>query len=246
MIILDKDVIKKEKDFKCIFLFIMTIITFIIGCGFTYLTKGDVFSVKLKSMFFGYLPAVIFLVLLLVYYFKCNTEKSKDIISIISIILTSLLLFYYIFTAAMLICEEFKNPVNDVKYYKANLNRRLLKVFPKEIPDNVENVKFICILGGNDVALYYIDRDMTIDKFDKKYRSKAVWIGHVKEYNEKNGLLGDAAFSNTPSQYENEDDYIIYLVEGQCYKPDSCNHGDFLFAAFNEKTNEVIFKSENW
>lgn len=68
---------------------------------------------------------------------------------------------------------------------------------------------------------------------------------HKKEYTEKNGLLA-GAFVYTPVYYENEDDYILYLVEGRCNDSGYCNHGDFLIAAFNEKTNEVIFRSEEW
>lgn len=247
---MEKAVIKKEKDFKkCIFPFIMTIITFIIGCGFFWLSKGDLFNLRIKILFIGYLPATIFLALLLIGFFKCNTKESKDVITIPSVILTFLLLGYYV--CAIFICafEEAENPITDVKYYKDKVNGSLLKVFPKEIPDNVEKVEFIyspgVLQGGTEIALYYVDKNMTIDKFDKVYKSKAEWIGHAKDYNEKKGLLA-GGFSNTPAEYKNDDDYVIYLVESRCDNSGYCNHGDFLFVAFNEKTNEVIFKSEDW
>ena len=111
------------------------------------------------------------------------------------------------------------------------------QVLPDFRPNNSENLIFN--------MRYFDDIKKLINKFDKKYRFKAEWIGHINEYNEKNGLLS-GAFSNTPSQYKNENDYIIYLVKSRCDKSGYCNHGDFLLAAFNKKTNEVIFKSEEW
>ena len=86
---------------------------------------------------------------------------------------------------------------------------------------------------------------MTKEKFDKEYKNKAIWIGHKEEYTEKEGLLS-RVFTYTPSYYKNENDYIIYLIEGRCDDSGYCNHGDFLISAFNEKTNEVIFSSGEW
>lgn len=245
-----KEVTKKEKDLKkCIFPFIMTIITFIIGCGFFWLSKGDPFSLRIKILFIGYLPSIIFFFLLLICYFKCNTKKSKDTITILSTILTFFLLGYYV--SAIFICafEEAENPITDVRYYKDKVNGSLLKVFPKEIPDDVEKIEFYyapgILQGGTNYSLYYIDKNMTIDKFDKKYKEKAIWIGHKEEYIKEEGLL-TGAFSYTPANYKNEDDYIIYLVESYCDDSGYCNHGNFLLAAYNEKTHEVIFKAKQW
>ncbi len=247
---MEKEVIKKEKDFKkSKFPFIMTIITFIIGYIFFYSSKGNPLNLKMKILLIGYLPTFLFLALFLISYFKCSTEKSKAVITILSSILTLFLFGYYI--SAIFICafEEAENPITDVRYYKDKVNGSLLKAFPKEIPNNVEKVEFYyapgVLQGGTNYSLYYIDKNMTLDKFAQKYKDHAIWIGHKDEYNEQSGLL-TGAFSYTPAEYNNEDDYIIYLMEGKCDHSGYCNHGDFLIAAYNEKTNEVIFKSEQW
>lgn len=99
--------------------------------------------------------------------------------------------------------------------------------------------------GGTRYTLYYVDKNMTLDKFDKKYKEQAKWIGYKNDYTENDDLLS-SIFYYTPSEYKNEYDYIVYLIRGNCYKPDSCNHGEFLIAAFNEKTQEVVFSSEDW
>ncbi len=84
---------------------------------------------------------------------------------------------------------------------------------------------------------------MTIDKFNKKYKSKSV--SKLQDYDDKLGLP-NGLFSNTPSYGKNENEYLIYFIESYCDNSDYCNHGEFLFAAFNDKTNEVIHKWEAW
>ena len=81
--------------------------------------------------------------------------------------------------------------------------------------------------------------------FNEKYKDNAIWIGNIDEYDEKEGLL-TGAFSNTPAYDKNSSDYVIYLYEDYCDDSGYCNHGEFLFAAFNEKTSEVIYKHEYW
>ncbi len=175
---------------------------------------------------------------------KNNIKKC-----IFSFIMTILAFFLVTTLITMCALDAVENPITDVKYYKREIKGDLLKVFPPDIPDNVENVEFYYapgfLQGGTNYSLYYIDKNMTMDKFDKKYKDKAIWIGHKDEYTEKRGLL-TGAFSYTPAEYENEDDYIIYLVEGKCDNSGYCNHGNYLMTAYNEKTNEVIFRLEDW
>lgn len=242
---------QNEKDFKiCIFPLVMTVITFIVGFHFYWDSKGVQSCLRLIIILIGYLPTIIFFIILLICYFKYKTKNSKKIITIITITLTVGLFFYYI--TAIFICAfiEVKNPITSISNYKDKVNdKRLLKVFPKEIPNNVDDLYFIyspgILQGETEISLYYIDKNMTINKFDKEYKIKAEWIGHKEEYTEKKGLF-TGAFSNTPAEYKNEDDYIIYLVESRCDNSGYCNHGDFLFVAFNDKTNEIIYKSEQW
>ena len=246
MIILKKESILE----KCTFSFVMTIITSIIGFYFYWLSKGDEFLVSLIISLIGYLPAIVFLVITLIRYYKADSQKVKRASKSITVLLTAGLLYYYIF--AIFICAfiEVDNPVTNINNYKSKLNdSSLLKVFPKDIPANVEKVDFIyapgILQGSTKVALYYVDKNMTKEKFDRKYKKKAIWIGYLGEYTEKRGLLS-SAFTKTPASSKNESDYIIYLVEAECDESGYCNHGSFNFAAFNEKTNEVIYKFEEW
>lgn len=248
---------KKRKELnQCFFPLIMTIITFIIGWWLFYMTKGDSFGMRLGLGFFAFLPTIVFFIILVVSYFKCRTKASKDIILGLCSILTFLLLSYYICCIFIGAFAEAEHPITDIHSYKEKVNgSRLLKVFPKEIPDDVKNIKFKYSPGvlqaGTDISLYYVDKNMTLEMFDKFYKNKAIWIGHIDDYNNrpdkqsspgiKSGLL-----LNDAATYENANDYVIYLIESYCDNSGYCNHASFLFAAFNEKTNEVIYASEEW
>ena len=139
---------------------------------------------------------------------------------------------------------------SNPKYYKFFVNSdELTKVLPKQIPDNVKNVQFYyapsVLQCSTDYILYYIDENINLDKFNDYFKDKAIWIGHKKEYTEKIGLL-TGIFSFTPAKYKNEDDFITYLIEVECDDSGYCNHGEYLFPAINENTNEIIYESSSW
>ena len=225
---------------------LMSIITLVIGI---WLYSSMAIGIPIKGRL------IIFLVCFAPFFdFVINTilfyKNHKKLLKTMSIILSLLLVFYYFI--AIFVCGVivFANPITNSKYYNYYVTgERLGKVFPAKIPDTAKNIEFYYNPGflqaGTDYSLYYIDDSMTIEKFDKEYKSKAIWIGHKEEYTEKDGLLS-GLFTYTPSNYENENDYIIYLIEGRCDDSGYCNHGDVLITAFNEKTNEVLFRSGQW
>ncbi len=140
---------KKEatKNKKLFYPFLMMVITFFIGCFFFYFSKVDPINLKIKILFIGYLPFIIFLTIFLRVYFKGDFKLSKIILIIIKVILVFLLVEYYI--AAIFICalEESMVPITDIKYYKDKVNDNLLKDFPKEIPSKVYEVMFSSLPG---------------------------------------------------------------------------------------------------
>ena len=141
--------------------------------------------------------------------------------------------------------------MTNTKFYSYHIfvSPGLKDTFPSSIPKDVEDVSFYYapgfLQGGTRHNLYYIDKKMTIVEFDNKYKNKAIWIGHKEDYKENPGLLS-GAFYSTPSEYNNENDYVIYLIEGSCDGSGYCNHGEFKLAAFNETTHEVVYSSETW
>ena len=160
------------------------------------------------------------------------------------------LFFKALLTASLCIILQSLNPVINPNYYNYYIQTSNLKEkFPNKIPNNAENIKFIHSIGifqgGTIYSLYYIDNKMTDEIFMKKYKNKAIWIGHIDEYTDKKGLLS-GVFNDTPAHDKNTNDYTIYLMDGDCDNSGYCNHGNYIIAAFNKKTYEVIFSSEQW
>lgn len=232
---------------KIRFPLIMSIITFLIGILLLCNLIG--FSLKAQLIVFlvAFLPFILFAIFVFAIYKNKEKQKVFIIFKIISIVITCLLLFYYIIAMFVILITEGTNPMTNPKYYIFHVPDS--KVFPKKIPKDVEDVKFFyapgVLQGGTRYTLYYIDKNMTLNEFDKKYKKQSKWIGHIDDYKEKVGLL-NGAFYYTPSKDKNENDYVIYLIRGRCDNSGYCNHGSFLIAAFNEKTHQVIYSTETW
>ena len=228
----------------------MCIITLLIGIFLSYGIFGIPLKPKLIILLLSFFPFLVFLIFSLFCYIFRERKTAVLVLKIISIVLASLLIIYYLISMFFIALIEAMNPIDNPKYYNHYVySSSLTRTFPKKIPNNVSNVKFVyspgILQGSTSYTLYYVDEQMTTHKFNKKFSDKAIWIGYLKDYNEKGGLLS-GAFVGTNIEYERENDFMIYLIEGSCYKSGSCNHGDFLFAAYNKDTHEVIYRSEDW
>lgn len=240
-----KEIAKRSK-----LLIVMCILSFAMGCFLAVCSKGDPFEARLQILFIGYLPFLVFLVLMIFNNLFYEKRELRIFLKILSWIFSSLLLFYFFVAFIMIAFIEALHPVTDIKSYQDKVKGDwLLKVFPKEVPNHVESIQFYyapgILQGGTVFALYYVDKNMNLEKLDKKYRKNSIWTGKKEEYTEFRGLFS-GAFSETPAVYKNENDFYIYLMDANCNSKNDCNHGRFLFVAVNEKTKEVIYKGEEW
>ena len=240
---------------KYVFPLIMTIITFFIGSFFIYVTIGVPLKAEFQILLVSYFPTLFFILNTILIYKFNNSKKIITTFHILSIILTCILFIYYFIALFIVALIQAINGVSNPIFYKHYVSgTHLTKVFPENIPKNVSDVQFhynpAFLQGGMIHYLYYVDENMTSDKFDKKYKSKAIWVGHKDEYNENKGLLSSGLLMYSEESYyksqEHENDFVIYLVKGRCDDSGWCNHGEVLYAAFNEKTKEVIYRAEQW
>ena len=234
---------------------IMCNITLIIGSFLVYNSLGVSLKPQLIILLFSYLPLILFLINTVIVIKNKEKKKIVNIFTGLSIFLTCILIFYYFFVIFIIVLMQAMYGVSNPHFYKQYVSDSYLnEVFPQSIPINVSNIVFHYnppFLQGSMIHyLYYADKNMTINKFDKKYKNKAIWIGHKNEYNEKQGLLTSDLVMFEEGAYNrrtsHENDFIIYLIKGKCDDSGYCNHGEYLLAAFNEKTKEVIYKSEIW
>lgn len=228
---------------------LMSFITFLIGCIPAIDSIGMPLKGRLITLLLSFLPCIIYIILIVVQNHFSNVDTVKRSTNAIAIVLSCFLFLYYFVSLFMYGLISFMNPVTDIKYYKSKVfDGKILQVFPKEIPDNVKETDFLYSPGflqaGTVLRLYYKDDSLTKEEFEKKYKDKAIWIGYEKEYSENKGLFSDIYY-NTPA-YETKDDFLIYLIEAYCDDSGYCNHGYFLLASHNDKTNEVMYILEDW
>ena len=194
------------------------------------------------------MPTIIFLIIVFISYFKCDTKEKQKRLKKVNLILTLTLAIYYLAVIFFDIYAEL-TPVTNTRYYKEKVTGDLLNVFPKDIPKNVKKIKFDYtpgfLQGASNISLYYVDDNMTASKFENKYSDKSEWVGSSDDYSEKEGLFS-GLFYNTPAQSNNKTDYIIYLNKSKCDESGYCNHGYYLLSAFNKKTKEVIYQYREW
>lgn len=163
--------------------------------------------------------------------------------------ITCCLIFYYFIGFIVCAVIVAQHPVKDIKYYHHFVQGTLLQVFPTQIPNSAQQVKLIYIprvlQGPTETTLYYIDKNLDINEFDKQYRTKAKWVGRKNEEEQKEELL-ESVFLNTPISGKNENHFTIYLIMGDCDNSGYCNHGNYFIAAMNSETKEVVFSSKKW
>lgn len=246
----DKKIKKKKIGIKGIV--ICLIITFLYGLLFSYDYYFRIMplSIKILKISLWFLPFIIFFIVSIIILLSIKNKKNYLTASTSEAIgfVFGIILIHFIFSSIFSITDSLDYPGINSQYYRFIVSWYELKVFPKKIPSNAENVKLIDYAapsqGGATTSLYYVDKKMTWNKFDNKYRNNSIWIGKYKESSKK--CLTSGTFYNTPAYDNNSDNYLIYLVDCKCDKSGYCNHGKRLFAAYNEKTHEVIYKHDQW
>lgn len=246
---------------KYLFPLIMTILTFLIGCYMTYCTIGNDIIGIIIVLLINFIPSILFFINTMIIIKNNMNSLIVKLINILTIITTLGLLFYYLVALIIVSFTMVIHPVSSPMCYKRFLrvyaSDEAKKIFPNQIDKNMKNVKFHynpeVLQGGEVLYLYYIDTNMSIEKIDKKYKDKAIWVGNKANFNETNndkkGLLS-GSIDQLPlkNNYDaaDENDFVIYLIRGKCDDSGYCNHGTFLLVAFNEKTKEIIYREENW
>ena len=223
--------------------FIMCIITLILSYIFIDLSQIFEANEKITVLLIGFVPVIVFLIITLAinYFYKKNIIQKT--LKILNIFLIIILPIYYLMGFSACTIIKISNPIVNIRNYSDIVNGDLLNTFPSSIPENVVNIRLTyspaLLQAGEQITLYYIDDNLNFEEFDNKYKEKAIWIGNVDNYDENEGLL-TGIFSNTSVTYETENDFTIYLIEGKCDDSGYCNHGEFILAAMNPKTNEVM------
>ena len=228
---------------RIMFPLLMTILTSFVGIIFSLTFVGLPMYLKIIANFFIYLPTVTFLIITITYVKLYKIKDSYIVFNVLAGFYAIGLFIYYFLLLFSLLALLVLNPVKNVKYYYVYSGDS--RIFPEKIPDSAEDIYFYyspMFLQAADVKiLYYKDSKMTPELFDNKYRDISLWVGNIKSNNK---MVKEISF---PYDIDtNINDYMIYFIEGDCDNSGYCNHGNYLIAAYNEKTNEIFIKETTW
>lgn len=227
--------------------FILTVLNLIIVIfvGINSIKLGKWLELILFSI-----PFVFCLIITILTNIFINIKIIKIMSNFLSVLLVFVIPIYYLIISFDSAFYQLENPIINIKYYEKYYNNvdELKKAFPEEIPLEAENIEFKylpgLLQGSTKYSLYYIDQNMTEDKFDKLYKNKSEWSGSINDYNKQEGLLSE--MFNFVFIKSNKEDFIIYLIEGNCDESGYCNHGNYIVTAINKNTKEIIYEYSSW
>ena len=237
----------KKLFLKSKYSFILSILCFIISIPFLFTGIGITWYIRLLIIFIGIIPCLLFLLITILRYKLDHKQYIKDITFILNGLLTLALPFYLFFAIFIIAGLTATNPVTNPKYYSHYVSDDyLLEVFPKEIPEDATNIKFeytpSFLQGASVIELYY--QSSHLKDLESTLKEKTIWTGTLNEYTENPELLDNNIFNFLTSS--NINDFLIYLIDGECDDSGYCNHGIFLLVAINSNTNEIIYSYHNW
>lgn len=229
--------------------FTMMCITFVISFFFLYFGIVEDIKWMCITMLIGSFPFIIYLIITLCVNKFYEKKYVKNIYNIFTPIFTICVLIYYCVAIFVCLLIQVAHPVTNINKYKYVISDSLLTIFPKQIPQNVNNKFFYyqpgVLQGGTTIILYYVDNSLNQDSIYDKYVDNSKWIGYLSDYIDSENLLADV-FYNAPIEKENEKDFKIFLIDGSCDNSGYCNHGNYLIVAINEQTREILYKSKTW
>ncbi len=225
---------------------ISTLIIFAVGIWFFRSSIGMDLRSRLVIGLISFFPVAISLIVTIISVFKSKSAKQRTGMALAALAVLVALALYYVSVTIPVALMEADNPVTDSKYYEYKVNdSELLRAFPKEIPEDAKDVRFLyqpgALQGGTTIEICYVDENMTREKFDSMYKDRAKWTGRYEEYSEIDGLLGTAFEGDFKGR-----DHTIYLIEAEGDDSGYNNHGRYLLAAFDENTKEAVYKYEKW
>ena len=236
---------------KCKFQFIMFSLTLLIGIWALW---GNTLAYGIKTyihmLIFAIVPPLLFGIALFRKYKYNKIKKAQSNINWFTILLIIAIPIFYLIMSFIIAFTDLGTDITNPKYYNDFMYKELYIAFPKKIPKTAEEVNFFhrdpFLQGGEINYLYYIDNSLKQESVDKKYKNKSIWFGKINGNNKPQGSPDSLNIFWVQGTKGKESDFIMYVMKAKCYKPDSCNHGEFIIVAYNDKTKEIIYKEEDW
>ena len=239
---------KNEKIFnfkKAIFPAIMTIISFISFVGvYWILTYKSITPYYFKGLLFAF-PFIFFGVITLLTAQGRLKMITSSVITGISLIALGVGFFFILMFLSFDIATTETKDIGKYERVLRLTDDSLTQHFPKEIPNNAENVYFMhqprFMQGGEILELRFQTDSEIIQSYKYKFSQQAEWIGQNDEV-----PIQEYEFLTWGELKKLPEDFTVYILSSKPYEANDWNHGEFSLVAINEKDNEIIFIMENW
>ena len=179
--------------------------------------------------------------------------------SLSAIITSSLTVSFGILAVALLVILLIASSTTtstDVKRYEKALSQMgypniLTKDFPREIPDNAENVAFTYHpafgQGGEQLTLKFKTDEDSVHLYKEYFTKTAVWFGSFGDKErESHGVFDGKLNAFRDGHNELPSDLVIYVVFSEPHRPGDWNHGELSLVAISEGNLEIMFLAEGW
>lgn len=240
---------------------VFTLLVLLTGSWFCY--DWYVNEVDLTLCLLNFIPC---LVLILVYILiRKRNEKSK-IRTVGNIISSFILVAYMLFLYVMAFVVPIHYGIRNVKKYPSVLrnywSRDLVDHFPKQIPDDAKDVRFIYRMGflqsGSYIQLYYSAGPAKINELYERFskmKTKSFQGGGMFDHvNNGDGMPTTNFYTGKTKSLKFPKDYELMIFDWIPSEKEkklhnfsrSFNHGKSHGVAISKKRNTIVYWAESW
>ena len=225
---------------------IMTIIFFVAFIGIYLL-------LTIRSVEPHYIMGLLFVMLTFflgtITYLTVKEELTKIASSVITVLLAVIFSTVMFFGVLFISIDAATTSTTDIDRYERVLRLTgypegfLTKHFPDEIPADARDIVFhynpAFLQGGEEIRLQYKTNQELINDYVSIFSTNSKWVG--KPGDSEAGRQGIIT-----GVIDLSEDFTIYLIDSEPYKPDNWNHGKLSLVAISEESSTIIFYADDW
>lgn len=247
------DKIRKEYKFN----FYMSIIFLLIGYANFIVNNSMCRFFNITNIIIGFIPFIISVISLIIFYRRGVSSKKIIIINIIVIIFSILLL---IVNFIIMLDRETFGKNNNINNYERTIKRYSASsetdFFPRKIPSDAKNVEFEewpqFMQGGSVIYLSYDIDTIKMEEIDTELRNSSEYVleslSDIKKAGDNIDMLGKMEDEIGYDGYsEKSDKFIIYILGAKKFSGEGYwNHGTEYGVIINKDKNRITYFNEYW
>lgn len=183
---------------------------------------------------------------------KIGTAVSLALSSGLAVVLAAAMFF----TGSLLVFHaNTKGTTNPNDYKRAlensGLSGHLTAVFPREIPEEAQNVSFsynpAIGQGGEKLVLKFTEEIESVQRLLDQFATKTIWHGSTADVRAQDyGIFSEVTSLADDAQDGLPADFQLYVFYAQPSRVGDWNHGENSLAIVSQARCEVIYYASKW